>query len=580
MKMEKIWIGQDQIEGNEVELGRLLNISPKIASLLIQRNIRSYEEAFKFFRPDLNNLHDPFMMKGLRMAVQRIHQAISQQENILFFGDYDVDGTTSVSLMYRYFKSFYSSIQFYLPDREKEGYGVSTQGIEWAKKSGVDLIISLDCGIKSIQEIALAKQMGMDFIICDHHLPDDELPPAYAILNPKQKDCPYPFKYLSGCGIAFKFIQGYDSLFPKSGLNPYELLDLVAMSIACDMVEVEDENRILAFHGLKKLNSKPILGIKALLATFQNSLKNSSSQNPNNPIRFQEILFQLGPRINAAGRMGDAHRVVELFITENEEEARLISQDLNEENQKRREIEQIITREALEMIERDQLGNKFTNVLFSPDWHKGLVGIVASRVIEKHYAPTIILTESQGKITGSARSVANFNIYEAIQDCSHLLEQFGGHSAAAGLKLCKENLESFQKEFEEVVKTRLGGESLKPRVYFHEYLDLEEIGPSFYKVLEQFAPFGPSNPVPVFQSRSVRISSVRKINETHLKLELCRKNDRVEAMGFGLGSYLPQINLDTPFDICYQIDWNTYKGNSQIQLLIKDLKPSSSIWQN
>jgi single-stranded-DNA-specific exonuclease len=596
MKMEKIW-RRVPSPGNEKGLAQSLNISPKIASLLIQRDIHTYQDAFLFFRPQMEALYDPFRMKGMKKSIDRIHRSITKGEKILFYGDYDVDGTTSVSLMYRYFLPIYSRIQYYLPDREKEGYGVSLKGIEWAHKEGIDLIISLDCGIKSSSEISRARELGMDFIICDHHLPDEELPEAYSILNPKQRDCPYPFKFLSGCGIAFKLIQAYTQSYPGSGIDPSDLLDLVSLSIACDMVEVQDENRILALHGLIKLNSRPLKGIHALLKTCKKPMAIASDKTPSltsepetkklsgseenkAEIRFQEILFQLGPRINAAGRMGDAHRVVELLTTENTFLAETISQDLDQENVKRREAEKKITQEALSMIQEENLEDKFTNVLFHPEWHKGLVGIVASRVIEKHFAPTIILTESQGKIVGSARSVGDFNIYEAIHDCGYLLIQYGGHSAAAGLRMEKENLEPFKYEFEKVVRNKLGGMVLKPILQYHEELDIEEISSSFLKILDQFAPFGPGNPVPVFLSKKVSLQSFRKLNSTHLKVEIKRNRDVLEGIGFGLGHLSEEIGPEIPVDIYYHLDWNTFRGNTRIQLIIKDIKPQKTLWQN
>lgn len=571
-KMEKKWLSPFLKTGREGELSKALNISPKIGSLLIQRGIESYDQAFEFFRPSMQGLHDPFQMKGMKKAVERIHHAIIQNQKILLFGDYDVDGTTSVSLLFRYLISIYPHIQFYLPDRELEGYGVSMKGMEWAYSEGIQLIISLDCGIKSLAEVHRAQQWGIDFIICDHHLPDEDLPKAYSILNPKQRDCFYPFKFLSGCGIAYKLVQAYHQTY-KEGILPESLMDLVALSIACDMVEVQDENRILAFHGLKKLNSDPILGIFELVKTCQNKT-NSSLEGGISTIRFQDILFQLGPRINAAGRMGNAHRVVNLFTTENESLAQSICQDLDEENQKRREIEKRITQEALELLQKENQVYRFSNVLYCPNWHKGLVGIVASRVIEKHYAPTIILTESQGKITGSARSVGQFNIYDAIQNCSHLLEKFGGHTSAAGLSLSPHKLEDFKIAFEETVEKTLLGLPMKPEIQFHEELELEEITPSFLNVLEQFAPFGPANPVPVFLSRSVKIQKAKKINDAHMKLELKRKNEDLIAMGFGLSDLWDSLENPECIDFCYHIEWNTFRGQNSIQLIIKDIKAS------
>jgi len=576
---EKVWIGPERNSAIIESLSDSLKISNKLCSLLAQRNIKNYQEAFHFFRPNLEDLHDPFLMKGMEKTCSRIHQAIRDSDPILLYGDYDVDGTTAVSLLFRYLKKLSPNIQYYLPDREKEGYGVSKSGIEWAKDKGFGLIISLDCGIKSHAEIKLANSYGIDFIICDHHLPDQNLPYSFSILNPKQEDCPYPFKFLSGCGIAFKLIQALNLLLPQENWDMEECLDLVALSIACDMVEVIGENRILAFYGLKRINSNPQLGISSLLKVCH---KNRFGDDPTPKIRFQEILFQLGPRINAAGRLGDAERVVELFTTEDPFLANNIAHDLDEENIKRKEIEIKITQDALNLLkkEREALEEEnplpFSNVLYHPEWHKGLVGIVASRIIEKHYAPTIILTESRGMITGSARSVGDFNIYEAIEECKDLLDQFGGHASAAGLQLKKENLGDFKSRFESICTQRMGGISLKPKLYFQEELDLEEINPGFFKILDQFSPHGPGNPSPLFISRRIKITKGPfKIKESHLKLAFSKKDGQIlEGIGFGLAHLMKGLFPQTDYDICYQVEMNHFRGNTTIQLLIKDIKPS------
>ncbi len=581
---EKLWLGLSTDNDKALELAKSLHISPKLSSLLVQRGISSYEQAFQFFRPNLNHLHLPFLMKGMERALDRIHEALQKEEKILLFGDYDVDGTTSVALLYRFFSSFYHKIQYYIPSREKEGYGISRQGIDWAISQNISLIIALDCGIKSLQEIEFANQMKIDFIICDHHLPDVKLPEAWAILNPKQEGCLYPFKYLSGCGIAFKLAQAYEIKFSQKEI-PFptktdSLIDLVALSIACDMVEVNGENRVLAYFGLKKLNANPLIGIRELLKVSRKN-HHYTDQEPS-AIGFQEILFQLGPRINAAGRMGDASRVIQLLTTDDAILAQSICQDLNQENNRRKEIEVKITEEALEMInlEIQNLTPKktirYTNVLFHPNWHKGLIGIVASRVIEQYHAPTIIFTESNGRLTGSARSVGNFNIYDAIQDCEKFLDQFGGHAAAAGVSLLPENLIGFKEAFETSVRERLHGDPLKPRLHFHEEIQLAEITPSFYKILEQFAPFGPTNLSPVFLSRGIRMKSeAQKIGGKHLKLQFCNKShDSISSIGFGLGNLADHLHLETSYDILYQIEMNTFRGKDSLQLLLKDIKPS------
>ena len=594
--MQKIWaspnsnpeLTPDLQNDLSRKLSLELNISEKLISLLLQRKIYNYEEARKFFRPNLEDIPNPFLMKGMDEAVDRISKAILNNEAILLYGDYDVDGTTAVSLLYRFLSPLHKSLNYYLPNREKEGYGVSMAGIKWAIENKIKLIISLDCGIKSIQEVAFAKENGIDFLICDHHLPENNLPEALAILNPKQDDCLYPFKFLSGCGIAYKLAQAYSEKKIGAPLVNNELLDLVAMSIACDLVEVEDENRILAFHGLKKLNSNPNSGIESLLKISRE--KKSLPQSSKPIIQFQDILFQLGPRINAAGRLGDAHRVVELFTTNNPKLAESISRDLNELNQKRKELELEITAQAIaQLVEQvrnsenqylilgppgpnNKKAAKCTNVLFNPSWHKGLVGIVASRVMEKYYLPTIILTESQNKITGSARSVEGFNIYEAIHECRHLLEQYGGHSAAAGLSMAKENLGLFKEAFEKVVSKIMDGKPSIPKLYYHEELFLEDITPSFFRILEQFAPFGPKNPIPQFITKKIRFSSpAQKIKDIHAKFYIQKGTEVLTAIGFGLGNLTDHLNYNSDYDICYQIEMNTFRGNSSLQIILKDL---------
>ncbi len=578
---EKIWkesireISEVDFLNKVNKLALELGISKKLCSLLVQRKIDTYEEAFRFFRPNKTYLIDPLLMKGMEKAIQRIESAIENHEIILLYGDYDVDGTTAVALFYRFLSSFYQKVIYYLPDREKEGYGISQTGIDFAQEMKTKLIIALDCGIKSIKEVTYAKNLEIDFIICDHHIPDENLPEALAILNPKQGDCPYPFKFLSGCGIAFKLAQAYQQKHTWIPIKLEKLLDLLTLSIACDMVEIVDENRILAYLGLIKLRQEPLTGLKALLECLE-----GKSENKN--LGFQEILFQIGPRINAAGRMGDAHRVIELLTTEDAQIAKGISLELNQENIKRKGIEKEIILEALSMkkVELEEAHQKesipSSTVLFHPSWHKGLIGIVASRMIEKYYAPTIIFTESRGKISGSARSIEGFNIYEALCECQSHLETFGGHAAAAGMTLKPENLLSFKVDFEKTVSKNLSKSNRIRTLFFEEELNLEDITASFYRILDQFSPFGPGNPRPVFLTRKIQIlGSPLKIKGEHIKFRIGIESQKtIECIGFGWAEFLDLLVPEKPFDILYQIGLNTFKGNSHLQLLLKDIKPS------
>ncbi|MEQ6118532.1 single-stranded-DNA-specific exonuclease RecJ [Reichenbachiella sp. MALMAid0571] len=546
------------------ELAELLNVSPIICQLLVRRGVNSFDKAKTFFRPEISGLHDPFYMKDMDKAVARLNDAIFNNEKILIYGDYDVDGTTSVALVYSFLREIYENIDFYIPDRYSEGYGISKQGIDYAQASGTTLIIALDCGIRAIDNVNYANEKFIDFIICDHHLPGDKLPDAVAILDPKRKDCLYPYDELSGCGIGFKFLQGFCLQNTIDLEQLYNYLDLVAVSIASDIVPMTGENRILAWYGLKKLNSKPLPGFKALIdvSGFKNKLD------------ITNVVFGIGPRINAAGRIGHAKSAVELLIAENDEQASTLAKNLNLNNIERKEYDESITLEALAQIEQiNQTGEAKSNVLFNTDWHKGIIGIVASRCIEKHYKPTIILTESNGSATGSARSVEGFDIYEAISSCSHLLEQYGGHKYAAGLTMPLANVSEFQMQFEKVVSTTITNDQLIPKIKVDAEIDFADINFSLYNIIKQMGPFGPHNMQPVFATNNVRLKNkARVLKDLHLKLFVEQEGSEVsfDAIGFNLSEYSDK--LDSPFSIAYTIEENNYMGNKTLQLVLKDIK--------
>ncbi len=568
--MEKLWkiFKEDTISVPE-DLKSRLNVDHVIAALLAQRHINTYEEAKTFFRPDLKQLHDPFLMKGMRLAIERIQRAISNNEKVLIFGDYDVDGTTAVSIVYSFFRNHIQQIDYYIPDRYKEGYGISLQGIDFAEKNNFSLIIALDCGIKANEKIDYANKKNIDFIICDHHLPGAELPKAIAILDPKQEDCEYPYKELSGAGIGFKLIEAYSIAENLNREKCFDYLDLVVTSIAADIVPITGENRVMAYFGLEKVNSQPRAGIKALLNI--NQLKG--------PVTITTLVFTLGPRINAAGRIEHGSKAVELLSCEDEQMADEFAKAINETNTQRRDLDLGITTEAFELLENDPLVNtKRSTVLFSEKWHKGVIGIVASRLIEKYYRPTIILTESDGKITGSARSVREYDVYSAIEKCGDLLEQFGGHKFAAGLTLKKENVKAFQDKFEEVVSTSITEEQLTPKIEIDAELEFYEITDKLLRILKQFAPHGPDNMTPLFCARSVFETGWGQVfGNNHLKLELFQKSNpaiRYQAIAFDKGDFIHFFQRKTPMDIVFKIQENEYKGVVSIQLLIEDLKVS------
>ncbi len=565
--MEKRWVFQEQSNQEAVQkLASEINVNPALANLLIQRGVEDFEEAKRFFRPSLKMLHDPFLMKDMDHAVNRLILAMERQEKILIYGDYDVDGTTSVALAYGFLHSIYEHIEYYIPHRYKEGYGISEEGIQYAADHNFSLIISLDCGIRAVGMINEARKKNIDFIVCDHHRPGDQLPPAHAILNPKQDGCQYPFKELCGCGVGFKLLHGYCVRIKSHHKQLVEWLDLVAVAIAADIVPINGENRILSYFGLQRLNDSPRPGLKALaqLAGLRNE------------INIDNIVFGFAPRINAAGRMEHAKAAVQLLLAETDECAVKMANELNVQNTERRGYDTVMTQEALEMIAQDEnSGHTKTTVLFKNDWHKGVVGIVASRCIEKHYRPTIILTESHGKASGSARSVDGFDVYSAIEACSDLLEQFGGHKYAAGLTLSLDNVAVFQKKFEEVVSQSISEDQLIPQIKIDVPIKLSDINPKFFNIIKQLAPFGPGNMRPIFMSDHLLVYGYPQIlKEQHLKFSLRQEGSQkvYHAIGFGMAHFYETILDGAPFQMAYNVEENHYNGNTTLQLMIRDIK--------
>lgn len=564
--MTKRWLPKPNPDKAVTEnLSAAININKTLSGILVQRNILSFDVAKKFFRPQYADLHDPFLMEGMQNAILRIEKAIAANEKIVVYGDYDVDGTTAVATVYDFFKARYPLIDFYIPDRYTEGYGISTKGIDWAAENGFTLIIALDCGIKAVDRVAYAKQKGVDFIICDHHLPGDVLPEAVAILNPKQHTCKYPFKELSGCGIGFKLIQAYAQKHHIAFQEVERYIDLAAISVAADLVPILDENRILVHHGLKKLKSNPNNGLRALLENY--------SEKPDYSVT--DVVFFIGPRINAAGRIADAKDSVRLMTTENYTDAKQIAELVNQHNTERRLFDSDITNQAFEIIKHDeQFANRKSTVLFNNAWHKGVIGIVASRLIEKYYRPTIILTESNGLATGSARSVDGFDLYSAIEECSDLLEQYGGHTHAAGLTLKLENVVPFSEKFERIVSTNIEERSLTPEIEYDAEIHLRAITPKFFNVLKQFSPFGPGNMSPMFMSKNVwDVGDVTIVGNNHLKMSITQEEGgRIfKAIAFGLGEHYNKVSQGISFDICYTVEENFFNGHVNLQINIKDI---------
>lgn len=574
--MEKRWVLKTQGGKEENEkLANELNIDPVLANLLIQRGVRTFDQAKAFFRPELDDLYDPFLMKDMDRAVERIEKAIQNNENILIYGDYDVDGTTSVALVYSFLKEFYNKVGFYVPDRYSEGYGISLQGVQFAQDNEFSLVIALDCGIKANEKVDYARRNGIDFIICDHHFPGDELPNAVAVLDAKRADCNYPFTELSGCGVGFKLIQAYAQThdIPFENIIPY--LDLVVVSIASDIVPIVDENRILSHYGLIQLNENPREGLKSII-----NLAGLKEKN----ITVDDIVFKIGPRINAAGRMESAHEAVELLLANNSRQAKVAANSVNYFNDARKNIDRTITIDALQMLaKQEEIGVKKSTVLYNHNWHKGVVGIVASRLIETYYRPTVILTASNGLATGSARSVVGFDIYQAIESCSDLLENFGGHMYAAGLTLQIDKLPEFAKRFEKYVEENISDEQLIPQIDIDAELELSKIDNKFYRILKQFQPFGPENMAPVFVTRNVADNGEGRIvgvSREHLKLSLIQESDpfrNFPAIAFQQAKVFDFIQSGDFFDICYAVEENSYRGISNLQLNIKDIKVNSTI---
>jgi single-stranded-DNA-specific exonuclease len=566
--MDKRWTILPAFNDETKELQTQLNIHPVLCRLLVQRGFNTFEKARHFFRPQLSDLHDPFLMKDMSKAVDRVLLALQNKEKILVFGDYDVDGTTSVACMYRFLltQTEKGNVDFYIPHRYREGYGISRQGIDFAISNGFQLIVSLDCGIKSIDLVRYAKEHNVDFIICDHHLPDEELPPATAILNPKQKDCSYPYKELCGCGVGFKLISALAQQLqlPFSDIECY--LDLVATAIAADIVPITGENRVLAFFGLKQVNTRPSNGIKALM-----HLGGITKE-----MYINNLVFIIAPRINAAGRMDDARKAVQLFIAETYEEALTYAEMLHTDNDERKEADSSITEQALSII-RDNvdLQQKKSTVLYQPHWHKGVVGIVASRLTEHYYRPTIVLTQSGDYAAGSARSVAGFNLYEAIHACKEHLLGYGGHFAAAGLTLLPENIEAFSQAFEEVVSHRITDEQLVPEIIIDSELAFDQIRQPFFDIIQQMEPFGPENMRPVFISRNVVNTGFSKVvKEQHLRLVAKQGSTTLTGIFFRGANRFPIVE-DGPFDVVYTLDENEFNGTTSLQLKIIDIRPSS-----
>jgi len=577
--MEKLWVVKSQGDTETVgNLSKELGIDPHLSSLLVQRGVKTFEDARSFFRPTLEYLHDPFLMRDMDKAIDRMESALAHNEKILIYGDYDVDGTSAVALVYTFLLKFTSKLDFYIPDRYTEGYGISIKGIDFAKEQQFSLIIALDCGIKAVEKIDYANNLGIDFIICDHHRPGAELPKACAVLDPKRADCTYPYKELSGCGIGFKLIQGYAQ---KNNVPFDELitfLDLVVISIASDIVDITGENRILAYFGLKLVNSNPRLGIEALLRYSSILKKEGNGSNVfNRELTISDLVFLVGPRINAAGRIESGRNSVKLLITQDLMEALRLGEQINNYNIERKNLDALATQQAMKMIGSDEaLLHSKTTVIDHPDWHKGVIGIVASRLTEVYYRPTVVFTHSNGFMTGSARSVKDFDIYEIIDACSDLLEHFGGHKFAAGLSLKPENYTLFRNRFEKLVTEKLQGVDLFPVIEIDSKLPLSAINSRFYSILKQFAPFGPGNMAPLFMTQGVvDAGGSRVVGKNHLKL--CVVHPEItggpfSAIAFQQGERFINIDKGIPFDICYQVEENEWNGVVNLQLNIKDIK--------
>ena len=567
---DKRWTIKPANEKHVKQLCDDLRIHPALCRVLAVRGITEYDSAKSFFRPELDHLHDPFLMKGMKQAVERISEAIEWHERIMVYGDYDVDGTTSVAVVYSFLRQYYKGeLSFYIPHRYSEGYGISKKGIDYAHANGFTLLITLDCGIKSVELINYAQSLGIDVIVCDHHTPDSILPPAYAILNPKQTDCRYPYKELSGCGIGFKLIAALAKQWKLSDETVFKYLDLVATSIAADIVPMDGENRILAYYGIKKANEAPSLSIQTL----------KEISEVTRDLNISDLVFVIGPRVNAAGRMDDAKKAVELFIEEDPEKIMELAGQLQSDNAERKEVDKSTTEEALSLLQNDEImKERKSTVLYKEHWHKGVVGIVASRLIDHFYRPTIILTHSNGKVTGSARSVTGFNIYEALHECRHLLENYGGHFYAAGMTLHPDRVKEFAEKFEEVVSQTIAPELLIPEIEIDAEIKLTDIRQSFFNIIKQFEPFGPTNLRPVFISRNVYDYKgySRIVKEQHLKFVVHQHDGFIiDGIGFSLSSKADIVH-NGPFDLVYTIDENDFNGNKNLQIRVMDVRASKA----
>ena len=562
--MEKRWIIQKSDQKFVQKLAKDLGVNHIVAHLLVLRGIENFDDAKLFFRPELKHLHDPFLMKNMQVAVDRIEKAIANKEKVLVYGDYDVDGTTSVAMMYSFLKRFSPEIEYYIPCRYEEGYGISLKGIDYAKKNNFSLIITLDCGIRAFDQVDYANEKEVDFIICDHHNPADKIPNAIAILNPKQSDCNYPYKELSGCGVGFKLIQAYSQKNNIDFSEISEYLDLLTVSIGADIVPMTGENRVFSYFGLKQINTQPRAGLKALM-DIANKIKELS---------ISDVVFGIAPRINAAGRIEHAKKAVEILVEQDLDRAKKLASFIEENNVTRRNLDQNITKEALEMIDE----NKKSTVVFSKNWHKGVVGIVASRVIESHYKPTIVLAEKDGILTGSARSVHDFDLYEAISKCAHLCEKFGGHKYAAGLSIKKENLSEFIIAFEKAVSESITEDQLSPKIDVDMEIDIDAVDDKLFRIIKQFSPFGPQNLSPIFVSRSVVDNGYGKrigADKSHLRINTKTASGSLAGIGFSMGDAFEKIKDYNEFDICYSINENEWNGRKNLQLMLNDLKVNS-----
>ena len=564
--MEKHWNILSADKSVVTSLAKALNVSEIVGRLLVLRGITSFEDAKLFFRPELEHLHDPFLMKDMQKAVNRVEKGIKDNEKILVYGDYDVDGTTSVAMMYSFLKTHNKNIEYYIPCRYNEGYGISLKGIDYAKANNFSLIIALDCGIRAINQIDYANEKNIDFIICDHHTPSSKIPKATAVLNPKQDKCNYPYKELSGCGVGFKLIHAFCMQNDIALSEITEYLDLLTISIGADIVPMTGENRVFSFYGLKQINSNPRNGIKALMETA----------NKTSNLSVSDVVFGIAPRINAAGRIEHAKKAVEILVENDYEKAKILALSIEENNLTRRELDKNITEEALEMIDE----TKKSTIVFSENWHKGVVGIVASRLIEKHYKPTIVLSENNGILTGSARSVHDFDLYKAISKCAHLCEKFGGHKYAAGLSIKKDNLDEFIIQFEKEVTETITKDQLSPKINIDMIIDIGEVNDKLFRILQQFSPFGPKNLSPIFVSTKVVDNGFGKKvgqDQSHLRINVKRTKNSIAGIGFRMGGYFDNISNSKEFDVCYSIEENIWKGRKKLQLRVRDLKINNKI---